>query len=93
MNPGATGVLGTTVTVTSGNQTVKDSSALPKVTNANVPNTLTHRSRGILPRTGGGDLPGLLGLGLLGSFLANAGDPTSTGVTRRRPDSVVKNAV
>ena len=70
VNPGATGVLGTTVTITSGGQTVKDSTSIPRVTASNILNALTQRARGILPRTGGGDLPGLLGLTLMGSFLA-----------------------
>lgn len=69
VSPGATGVLGTTVTIKSGNQTVTDRTDIPRVTNLNVLNNLTHRSRGVLPRTGA-DLPGLLGLSLVGSFLA-----------------------
>lgn len=73
VNPGATGVLGTTVTVTSGNQTVRDSTSLPRVTALNILNALTQRSRGILPRTGGEDLAGFIGLGLVASFLAMRG--------------------
>jgi hypothetical protein len=73
VNPGATGILATTVTVTSGNQTVRDSTNLPRVTALNVLNALTQRSRGVLPRTGGEDLAGFIGLSLVASFLAMRG--------------------
>ncbi len=45
--------LGTTVTITSGGKTVKDSTNLPVVTASNVLNAGAQRSRGLLPRTGG----------------------------------------
>jgi hypothetical protein len=46
-------VLGTTVTIKSGGQTVTDKTSLPVVTASNVLNAGAQRSRGLLPRTGG----------------------------------------
>jgi hypothetical protein len=58
--------LGTTVTITSGGKTVKDSTTLPVVTSANVLNAGAQRARGaLLPRTGGA-IPMALAFALLG---------------------------
>ena len=58
--------LGTSVTITSGGRTVKDSSKLPIVTASNVLNAGAQRSRGaLLPRTGG-TIPMALAFALLG---------------------------
>ena len=62
--------LGTTVTISSGGKTVKDSTTLPVVTSSNVLNAGAQRSRGsLLPRTGGTTPIGLafalLGMGLV----------------------------
>ena len=64
--------LGTTVTITSGNQRVTDKSVLPVITSSNVLNAGAQRARGILARTGA-DLPTGLALTLLGAFLGLRG--------------------
>ncbi len=68
VNPGASGALGTTVTIKSGGQTVTDKTTLPVVTSSNVLNAGAQRSRGILPRTGAA-LPITLAFTLLGAGL------------------------
>jgi hypothetical protein len=72
VNPSAKGGehLGTSVTITSGGKTVKDSTNLPVVTASNVLNAGAQRSRGaLLPRTGA-NLPVGLAFVLLGAGLA-----------------------
>jgi hypothetical protein len=72
VNPSAKGGehLGTSVTISSGGKTVKDSTTLPVVTASNVLNAGAQRARGgLLPRTGG-TLPIGLGFVLLGAGLA-----------------------
>ena len=72
VNPSAKGGehLGTSVTITSGGRTVRDSTNLPVVTASNVLNAGAQRSRGaLLPRTGA-NLPVGLAFVLLGAGLA-----------------------